>query len=192
VVIVELGETQITGEDGGFAFMDLLPGTYNLHVEAPGFETVEMEIALGSDQTIELGLVSEAVFRLDVTVMTSTGKSATSATVGVVGRGTGARGEAVVDEAGHATFVALRADNYEMTVSHTGFQPVVLRSIPVSRDSAVTVLLVPIDRQPRLETEGCSTAGSGRVPRGGLEALVALLGGLIVVGASRRAHRGRR
>ncbi|HYY42797.1 MAG TPA: carboxypeptidase-like regulatory domain-containing protein, partial [Pyrinomonadaceae bacterium] len=78
--------TQVTGEDGGYVFTAVPPGTYKLEIEAPGFKKVAIEnvtalvdTPVTQDAKLEVGGANETV---TITSQTEAPLNTTDATIG--------------------------------------------------------------------------------------------------------------
>ena len=74
----------VSNEKGEFVFVAVLPGSYQITAELPGFQTLQMAVTVGAGQTVRLSPVIR-VSSLSETV-TVTGSAPLSPARGVIGR----------------------------------------------------------------------------------------------------------
>jgi hypothetical protein len=175
--VVTLGaEAQTTDETGGYAF-EVLAGTYDFSVEAAGYEPRAETLEVIGSQTKDVELAPS--LRYSLTVEVTLGDSGTAQGASVSLRGGELTGAAVTEVGadGVAVFEGLRAGNYGVEVSLSGYGTVAIETIPVGADAEFIVVLQPVTREPsvdRTEKLDCSAA-SGPSPRSGLWVVVGAL-----------------
>ncbi|MGZ0234544.1 MSCRAMM family protein, partial [Streptomyces sp. CPS1] len=118
----EVVSSGTTGTDGGFSLVDLVPGSYTLAVNAPGYRpaAVPVEVAPGATESCQIGL--EPGVRLHGVVSSATGNPLGDAKVTLLDSAGNVIGTATTGADGVYGFSDL--DRGEYTVIASGYAPV--------------------------------------------------------------------
>ncbi|MGZ0199902.1 MSCRAMM family protein, partial [Streptomyces sp. RM1] len=118
----EVVSSGTTGTDGGFSLVDLVPGSYTLAVNAPGYRpaAVPVEVAPGATESCQIGLEPGA--RLHGVVSSVTGNPLGDAKVTLLDSAGNVIGTATTGADGVYGFSDL--DRGEYTVIASGYAPV--------------------------------------------------------------------
>ncbi|MEE9553533.1 MAG: M14 family zinc carboxypeptidase [candidate division Zixibacteria bacterium] len=119
----------------------LLPGTYNIRVESPGYISTEMgpiEVAEGSAQRYDFQLVPAEMTTLEIAVEDSIDGSPLEANISI----RSSVYDTLFNYDGYPVSISLNSDIYDITVFSEGYQPELDHALLVG-DVAKTCLLSP-------------------------------------------------
>jgi GH35 family endo-1,4-beta-xylanase len=148
VTLVELNLTTMTNVGGGYSFMELEKGTYNLTVSAPGYTAKTRQFTIYANQTVsaDFQLIKNVGILQGTITDASSGKPIRNATVQL---GT-VQGQ-ITDTDGVYIFIDVPAGSYNMYVGAEGYEG---RSVSLFVNTLmitwVNVSLTPIPVQPDL------------------------------------------
>jgi hypothetical protein len=140
------GEDDAVGAQGRYASSDLVPGRYDLRVEAPGMRTVRVDDVPTGPRGVEVALARSPALVGSVGALAAEGCAGTTVTWSV-----GAEtGEAAVDDDGCTFAVEVLPDAGPVTVvARKGSATArALVTPPLSGDPAVACLAPPCDSEP--------------------------------------------
>ena len=160
-----VSETSVTGANGEFAVVDVVPGAWTAEVRAQGYPTRLFALVLSSGETQELELILSREVGLVAlaggVVAGDTGELIDEATVRLTSDD-GSEVVAVTDALGAFTLADLVSDGYVLSASATGFEDF---AIPVTLEpSTFYEVEIPLNRERDLSIELGGTvvdAGTG-------------------------------
>lgn len=169
--LVEAVEAQAQASSdpqGAWSLVELPPGAHTLRISAQGFATVERVVLVDQPGVVlESALVPVGgAWTLEVTVQDPQGSPLPGAQVVVGGGAALALDPVDTDADGVARLEGLPSGSYRVEALAQGWQSQVASSVLVRQDTALTLMLVPLEAAAEAGQEGCAAA-PGRRGQGG-------------------------